>query len=58
MLNTLLTKLASQGPTSHSVNEDEDRIKWATGAFYGGNVRLPIEPKKLQTDTISVFSCI
>ncbi|KAB5590604.1 O-methylsterigmatocystin oxidoreductase [Ceratobasidium theobromae] len=35
MLNTLLTKLASQGPTSHSVNEDEDRIKWATGAFYG-----------------------
>ncbi|KAB5590603.1 O-methylsterigmatocystin oxidoreductase [Ceratobasidium theobromae] len=35
VLNTLLTRLASQGPTSYSVEEDEDRIKWATGSLYG-----------------------
>ncbi|CAE6431279.1 unnamed protein product, partial [Rhizoctonia solani] len=35
VLNSLLSKLAAHSPSTHSVEEEEDRIKWATGSLYG-----------------------
>ncbi|EUC60774.1 cytochrome P450 family protein [Rhizoctonia solani AG-3 Rhs1AP] len=41
IVNSLLTKLAAHPPSTHSVEEEEDRIKWATGSLYGAMLRYP-----------------
>ncbi|CAE6435292.1 unnamed protein product [Rhizoctonia solani] len=35
VVDSLLTKLRSDPPSTHSAEEEEDRIKWATGSLYG-----------------------